>query len=60
MSEWKGNASSTTARENRDLAVALALHVAPKEYAEANGLSYDGFVLVESGGCSFETKARHI
>ena len=28
--------------------------------AEANGLSFDGFVLVESGGCSFETKARNI
>ena len=29
-------------------------------YAQANGLNYNGFVIVEAGGCSFETKARNI
>ena len=31
-----------------------------KVYAQEHKLKYDGFVLVDAGGCSFETKARNI
>ena len=31
-----------------------------QQYAQTNGLSYGGFVIVESGACSLETKARNI
>ena len=29
-------------------------------YARENGLAYNGFVIVEPGSCSLETKARHV
>ena len=31
-----------------------------QQYARTNGLSYTGYVIVESGACSLETKARNI
>jgi len=31
-----------------------------QEYAIDNKLIYNGFVLVESGECSYETKARNV